>query len=75
MKRTPPAVKLLAIDTSTDYLSLAVTRGDKVLARFHRKAAMAHSRLLVPTIDKLLKKARLKPKDIDGFCVDRKSVV
>ena len=39
------------------------------MARFHRKAARAHSRLLVPTIDKLLKKARLRLKDIDGFCI------
>lgn len=62
-------MKLLAIDTSTNYLSIAVTNGDKVLAKFHRRADMSHSTLLVPMIDKVLKKARLKIKDIDGFCV------
>ena len=62
-------MKLLAIDTSTDRLSLAVTDGDKVIGRFHRPAKRSHSRLLIPSIDKLLKKAKLKLKDIDGFVV------
>jgi len=62
-------MNLLAIDTSTEYLSLAVTRGDKVAAKMHRKAPMMHSTLLVPMIAGLLKKAKLKPKDLDGFCV------
>lgn len=62
-------MKLLAIETSTDYLSLALMNGDEVLAKFHRKARREHSRLLVPMIDKLLRNARLKLKDIDGFCI------
>ena len=60
---------ILAIDTSTDYLSLAVMRGDKVVASFHRRSHMRHSSLLVPTIDKLLKKARVKPEAIDHFAI------
>ncbi|MBI4974797.1 MAG: tRNA (adenosine(37)-N6)-threonylcarbamoyltransferase complex dimerization subunit type 1 TsaB [Candidatus Omnitrophica bacterium] len=62
-------MKLLAIDTSTDYLSLAIINGDKVSAKFHKKAEREHSRLLVPMIDRLLKKTKTKLKDIDGFCV------
>lgn len=62
-------VKLLAIDTSADYLSLAVINGDKIIGRFHKKARMNHSRLLVPAIDTLLKKTKLKLKDIDGFAL------
>jgi tRNA threonylcarbamoyladenosine biosynthesis protein TsaB len=62
-------MKLLSIDTSTDYLTLAISDGDKVIARLHRKAPRSHSSLLMPMIDRLLKKARLKIKDIDGFCV------
>lgn len=62
-------MRLLALDTSTEYLTLAVMDGKKVLARFHKKAAMMHSGLLVPMIDRLLKKARLKIKDIDIFCI------
>jgi tRNA threonylcarbamoyl adenosine modification protein YeaZ len=63
------AMKLLAIDTSTDYLSLAILKDDKVLAKFHKKAKMRHSILLMPMIDKLLKKAKLKIKDIDCFAI------
>ncbi len=60
---------LLAIDTSTEYLSLAVTRDGKVAAKMHKKVPMMHSTLLVPMIAALLKKAKIKPKDLDGFCV------
>ena len=60
---------ILAIDTSTDYLSLAVTKDGKTVARFHKKADRRHSILLVPMIDGLLKKARLKIKDIDCFAI------
>jgi tRNA threonylcarbamoyladenosine biosynthesis protein TsaB len=62
-------MKLLSIDTSTDYLSLAVTRGDTVIAKVHRKLPMMHSTLLVPTIASLLKKARLKLADLDALAV------
>jgi len=60
---------LLAIDTSTDYLSLALLRGEKIAAKFHRKSHMRHSSLLVPMIDKLLKKSRVKLQGIDCFCI------
>ena len=62
-------MNLLAIDTSTDYLSLAVMKNGKIAARFHKKVAMAHSTLLVPMIDKVLRKARLKLDRIDCFAV------
>lgn len=58
---------ILAIDTSTDYLSLAIMKDGKIIGRFHRKCAMRHSSTLVPTIDKLLKKSHLKIKDIGCF--------
>lgn len=62
-------MKILSIDTSTDYLSIAITDGKKVLARYHRPSHRNHSRLLVPTIDKLIKKAGLKIKDMGGLCI------
>lgn len=62
-------MRLLAIDTSTDYLSLAVMANKRIVSRLHRKADRRHSSLLIPMIDKLLKKARLKLKDIDIFCI------
>lgn len=62
-------MKLLALDTSTEYLALAVTDGGKVLGRLHKRAPRNHSRLLVPMIDKLLKKSHLKLRELDGFCI------
>lgn len=60
---------ILAIDTSTDYLSLAVMRDGKIVARFHRRAHMRHSSLLVPMIAKLLKRSKLRARDIDSFAI------
>jgi universal bacterial protein YeaZ len=62
-------MRLLAIDTSTDYLALAVTDGGKAIGRLHKKAPRSHSSLLMPMIDALLKKARLALKKIDVFCI------
>jgi tRNA threonylcarbamoyl adenosine modification protein YeaZ len=62
-------MKLLALDTSTDYLTIAITDGAKVLGRMHKKAPRNHSSLLMPMISRLLKKTRLKLKDLDGFCM------
>ncbi len=60
---------ILAIDTSTDYLSIALMRDGRVIARFHRRSHMRHSSLLVPMIEKLLKKARIKLNAIDCFAI------
>lgn len=62
-------MKILAIDTSTKYLSIAVMKDERVVARFHRCAAMRHSRLLIPTVKRLLARARLKLPMIDLFCI------
>lgn len=60
---------ILAIDTSTDYLSLAVLKEGRIIGRFHKKSSMRHSSLLMPMIDRLLKRARLKIKAIDCFAI------
>lgn len=62
-------MKLLAIDTSTDYLSLAVIKDGRVAAGFHKKADMRHSILLVPMIDRLLKKAWMKIGEMDCLAI------
>lgn len=62
-------MKILAIDTSTDYLSLAVMNGSHIAARCHKPAERSHSSLVIPAIDALLKKARVRLKEIDGFCI------
>jgi tRNA threonylcarbamoyl adenosine modification protein YeaZ len=62
-------MRLLSIDTSTDCLSIAVTDEGAVLGRFHREVGRRHSELLIPAIDKVLKRCKIKLKDLDGFCV------
>jgi tRNA threonylcarbamoyl adenosine modification protein YeaZ len=62
-------MKLLAIDTSTDYLSLAVMDGEKAVSRIHRSAPRSHSSLLMPMIGRILKRSKIKLKDLDGFCL------
>ncbi len=62
-------VNILAIDTSTDYLSLAILKDGTLAAKFHKKADRRHSILLVPTLNKLLKKTALKIKNIDCFAI------
>lgn len=60
---------ILAIDTSTDYLSLALERDGKIVARFHRKLRMRHSSMLMPMLANLLKRAKVKPAAVDCFAI------
>lgn len=62
-------MKLLAIDTSTKYLSAAIAEDNSVLAAFRDTGQLRHSALLIPTIDKLLKKCHFKLKDIDTIAL------
>jgi len=62
-------MKILAIDTSTDYLSIAITNGKRTLAAFHRKVSRRHSDLLIPTIKTLMKRSGLKPKGISAIFI------
>ena len=65
-------MKILAVDTSSPALSIAIVADGKTLARFHRKVGTRHSELLAPTLEKLLKKippAPFRLKDLDCFAV------
>jgi len=62
-------MNVLAIDTSTDYLSVAVLRDAATLGRLHQEARTSHSRLLVPAIRKVLARAGLRLKDVDGIAL------
>ena len=62
-------MKLLSLDTSTEYLTLAISDGAKIIGRMHKSAPRNHSSLLMPMIERLLKKARLKLEDLDGLCI------
>jgi tRNA threonylcarbamoyladenosine biosynthesis protein TsaB len=59
------AVNLVAIETSTEYCSLAVSRGGRVFERsFH--AGQRHSELALPALRELLQQAGLAMQDIDA---------
>ncbi len=61
---------ILAIDSSSENLSLSVLRGDKMLFRFNRKFDFCASQI-VYFIDKNFKRYNFDIKDIDLFVVGR----
>jgi tRNA threonylcarbamoyladenosine biosynthesis protein TsaB len=61
-----PAVNLVALETSTEYCSLAVSRGAQVFGRsFH--AGQRHSELALPVLRELLLQAGLDMQAIEGI--------
>ena len=58
-------MKLLAYDTSSDLLSVALFDGKKQLAVFRSPLFTRHSSVLVPSIETLLLKAQVKVKQLD----------
>ena len=62
-------MKILGIDTSTKFLTVAIIDEKRVLAGYQDKGDLKHYATLVPTIDGLLKKCRLKLKDIDAIAL------
>jgi len=64
-------MNVLYLDTSSKYLSLAVAQDNKVLSQTHRQLARKHSTQLACLIDRILKRAGLSLKEIDGFCVSK----
>jgi len=63
-------MKLLAIETATDACSVALQVGDDVLSD-HRLAAQQHAQLVLPMIDDLMARAKLKPADLDAIAFGR----
>jgi tRNA threonylcarbamoyladenosine biosynthesis protein TsaB len=59
-------MKLLALDTSTEYLSLALQVGEHIFTR-HQQAGSAASQLILPCIQQLLNEAQLSLADLDGI--------
>lgn len=66
-RRIPPsAVNLIALETSTEYFSLAVSRGTQVFERsFH--AGQRHSELALPALRELLQQSGLDMSSIEGI--------
>jgi len=59
-------MNLLAIDTASSILSVAVANGDKIFST-ETEAVTRHSELVMELIDDLVKKADIMPKDLNGI--------
>ena len=59
-------MNLLAFDTSTEFLSIAIAR-DADIYRFDTLAGQSHSQLILPEIKKLLEQAQLQLADLNGL--------
>lgn len=60
---------VLGVDTSTEFLTVSVINGGKVIADYNAVGKLNHSALLVPTIKKALAKAKKRMKDVNLFAV------
>ena len=61
-----PNVNLLALDTSTEYLSLALLKGDKTFT-FDLNAGQTHSQIILPQLQALLNEADLQLNALQGI--------
>lgn len=59
-------MRVLAFDTSTEYLSLALLLDDRVIAREHH-AIQQHSALLLPSLHAMLSEADVSLRQLDGI--------
>ena len=59
-------MNLLALDTSTEFLSLALRLGDKTFSHYQQAGAKA-SELILPQIQVLLDEAKTTLNDLDGI--------
>jgi len=64
------AMKLLAIDTALDAVSVCVTDGDRVLANAEAKSDRRHGEMLAPMIHSVLREAGCTVQDIGSIAVD-----
>ncbi|OZM55813.1 tRNA (adenosine(37)-N6)-threonylcarbamoyltransferase complex dimerization subunit type 1 TsaB [Lottiidibacillus patelloidae] len=62
-------MKILAIDTSNQTLSIAVTNGTTVLGELTTNIKKNHSTRAMPAIDELMKKVNVKPKELERIVV------
>lgn len=62
--------KILALDTATEACSVALLLDDEIIEEF-QIAPRQHSQLILPLIEKVLKKAGLKLTDLDALAFGR----
>lgn len=64
--RVRAAVRLLALDTSTEYCSVALLDGDSMTERVAH-AGQSHSELLLPMVHEVLREKSVALRDLDGI--------
>ena len=62
-------MRVLAVDTTTERGSVAVTEGDSVSGEVRLLSSEGHSRRLLPAVDFLLQSLGLRAADLDAFAV------
>lgn len=62
-------MKILAMDTSSVNATVAVCDENKILGEYTISGDRAHSQIIMPMLDNLLKRCSLSVKDIDVFAV------
>lgn len=62
-------MKLIAMDTSTEYLSLGIAEDKKILFAETILLERRHSTELLPILEKVLRRIKLSIREIDGFIV------
>ncbi|NJL16654.1 MAG: tRNA (adenosine(37)-N6)-threonylcarbamoyltransferase complex dimerization subunit type 1 TsaB [Nitrospira sp.] len=61
-------MKILAVETATAWQSVALLDDDHVLAAHDQEAGGAHGSLLLPAIDDVLAKSKVRLSELDGLC-------
>jgi tRNA threonylcarbamoyladenosine biosynthesis protein TsaB len=61
-------VNILAVDATGEVVSVAVQKGEKIIAA-RKKGARPHDELLLPAVEALLKRAKLDYGDLDAVAV------
>jgi tRNA threonylcarbamoyladenosine biosynthesis protein TsaB len=61
-------MKILAIETATAWQSVALLDDDRVVGTHEQEAGGAHGSLLLPAIDQLLGKSKIRLSEVDALC-------
>lgn len=64
-------MKILAIDSSTNVMGVAVTEDGRVLAEYLTQLKMNHSVRLMPAIQQVMEEVGMAPKDLDRIAVSK----
>ena len=69
MKKTMEHPVILMMETSTEWCSVAISSGEKIIARRITETGKQHASLLAPFVDEALKEAGLKASECDAVAV------